>query len=346
MNGCIYPGPHNEMSEEHYLPAALGRFKGYEPLRDRICRECNTHLGKAVETEFLRTGAIVFFRWLVGVSGQDGLPPSPFYRRAAGMPPIHMTGRVPGFDYDLLFEVDPGMEEVYPLRQVVFEHRLLERPRAVPIHDRMLDNPEFLMELLREWGLDRGQPIRAFATDEEIPRVSDVLQRLGYAIPANWAVTTFPAQKIALVAEVTVSPAHFRAVAKIAFHYALKMFPDLTGMEAEFAAIKDFIWTGGDVDQFIRQRPDQFVANFRRMRPTHWMHILAVERTYDVILAHAQFFAGPGIVPPPYLVRIGRDPAKIIRRRESRAHQFVILDPAGGTGEMVDAEPLQYIRPP
>ena len=76
------------------------------------------------------------------------------------------------------------------------------------------------------------------------------------------------------------------------------------------------------------------------------MHILAVERTYDVILAHAQFFAGPGIVPPPYVVRIGVNPARIAARRESRAHQFVILDPAAGTGEMVDGDPLQLIVTP
>ncbi len=344
MNGCIYPGPHGVMSEEHYLPAGLGRFQGYDLLRDRVCRDCNKKIGDALETEFLRTGAIAFFRWLVGVSGRDGPPPSPFYRRAAGMPPIHMMGRPKGFDYDLLFEVAPGTEVAYPLRQVVFGHPLLAHPRAVPIHDRMRENPEFLRELLREWGLDRGQPIHAFATEKEIPWVSDLLRTLGYTVPANW-VTEFPAQKISLIAEVTVSPAHFRAVAKIAFHYVLKMFPDLTGMEAEFAAIKDFIWTGGAIAEFVRQRSDQFVRNFERERPTKWMHILAVERTYDVILAHAQFFAGPGIVPPPYVIRIGRDPARIMRPRETRAHQFVILDPAGSTGEMVDAEPLQYIRP-
>ena len=153
MAQCIYPGLHGVASEEHYLPVAFGKFDGYEPLRDRICRECNTRLGNAVETEFLRTGAIVFFRWLLGVMGRDGLPPSPFYRRAVGIPPILMMGRPAGFDYDLLFEVDPGSEEVYPLRQVVFEHPLLERPRAVPIHDRMRGSPEFLTELLREWGL-------------------------------------------------------------------------------------------------------------------------------------------------------------------------------------------------
>ncbi len=331
------------MSDEHYLPSALGRFRGYEPLQGRVCRPCNTHIGNAVETEFLRTGAIAFFRWMVGVSGRDGLPPSPFYRRAAGMPPILMVGRAAGFEYDLLFEVEPGAENVYPLRQVVFEHSLLARPQAVPIHDRMRENPGHLMELLREWGLDRGKPIRAFAAPDEIPWVSDLLQKLGYPIPADWAVIEFPAQKIALVAEVTVSPAHFRAVTKIGFHYALKMFPDLTGTEAEFGPIKDFIWAGGDVAQFVQQRADQFVKNFDRMRPTQWMHILAVERTYDLILAHAQFFAGPGIVPPPYVIRIGRNPGRIVSRREVRAHQFVILDPAGETGEMVNAEPAQFI---
>lgn len=343
---CIYPGPHGDMSDEHYLPAALGRFR-CQPLEGRVCRPCNTYIGDTVETEFLRTGAIAFFRWMVGVSGRDGLLPSPFYRRAAGMPPIHMTGRAPGFAYDLLWEVDPGTQDVYPLRQVVFVHRLLAEPRAVPIHDRMRDNPEALAELLRDWGLGRGQPIRAFATPEEIPWVSDLLRSLGYAIPADWAVTEFPAQKIQLIAEVTVSPAHFRAVAKIGFHYVLKMFPDLTGTEAEFAPMKDFIWAGrGDVAQFVRQRSDQFVRNFERARPTQWMHILAVERTYSVILAHAQFFAGPGIVPPPYVIRIGRNPARIDSRREVRGHQFVILDPAAGTGEMVDAEPAQFIWVP
>ena len=36
------------------------------------------------------------------------------------------------------------------------------------------------------------------------------------------------------------------------------------------------------------------------------MHILAVEITFDLILAHAQFFAGPGSLPPPYAIRLGR----------------------------------------
>ena len=279
------------MSDEHYLPAALGKFQGYEPLRDRVCAACNKKIGDAVETEFLRTGAIVFFRWLVGVSGRDGPPPSPFYRRAAGLPPILMMGRVPELRHNLFFEVEQGTEKVYPLRQVVFEHPLWIEPQPAPIHDRMREHPEHLTELLREGGLDRGRPTRVFAAPDEIPWVSDLVRSLGYTVPDDWSVTEFSPRKMSLVAEVRVSPAHFRAVAKIGFHYALKMFPDLTGMEAEFAPIKDFIWAGGDVTQFVQQRADQFVRNFRSMRPTNWMHILSVERSYEVIRAQVQFFA-------------------------------------------------------
>ena len=120
------------MSEEHYLPAALGTFQGYEPLLDRVCTTCNKKIGDAVETEFLRTGAIVFFRWLVGISGRDGPPPSPFYRRAAGLSPILMIGRVPELGHNLFFEVELGTQNVYPLRQIVFEHQLWIEPQPAP----------------------------------------------------------------------------------------------------------------------------------------------------------------------------------------------------------------------
>ena len=39
------------------------------------------------------------------------------------------------------------------------------------------------------------------------------------------------------------------------------MFPELTGTESEFDAIKNFIWTGGDAAQFVSQRSDQFVKS-------------------------------------------------------------------------------------
>src|SRR5262245_37310353 len=165
---CIYCPYQGDLSKEHYLPAALGDFQGYELLLERVCQTCNNHIGNTIETEFARTGAIGFFRWLLGESGPHSAPRSPFYNREAGIDPILMTGRAPGFDYDLFFEVEPGTENAYPLRQAVFEHPLLAKPRAVPIHDRVKGHLEVLQALLREWGLDTARLTRVFATDKEI----------------------------------------------------------------------------------------------------------------------------------------------------------------------------------
>lgn len=345
---CIYPGPHGVMSKEDYLPVALGHFKGCEPLCDRVCEKCNNRIGNTAEVQFLRAGPVAFFRWLLGIEGRDGLLPSPFYRGAGGAPPLYMLGRAPGFDYDLLWEVEPGTENVYPLRQIVFDHPLVGC-HPVSIVDRMQGRPELLMKYLTDNRLEGAKPVHVFAAPDEIPWVTELLRAVGGVPPGNWVTTVFTPQKIQLVVNLKVTQAYFRAVAKIAFHYALKQFPDLTGLEPDFTPIKEFIWAGGDGDRFVRQKSDQFFDNFRRgYQPSHWMHILAVERTYSNIIAHAQFFAGPHSLPPPYQVWIGRNPSRIDRGRELRAHQFVILDPtasSGAVGVMEDAQPAQYIKP-
>ena len=348
MLGCIYPGPHDVMSEEHYLPAALGRFERYEPLYDRVCRKCNKKIGDNAEVQFLRAGPIAFFRWVLGIEGRDGPPPSPFYRGAGGAPPLYMLGRAPGFDYDLLWEAELATENVYPLRQIVFHHPLAGY-HPVPVLDRMSGRPEVLLDHLKENALENASPIHVFAAPDEIPWVTELLHAVGGVPPGNWATTSFTPQKIQLIVNVKVTHAYFRAVAKIAFHYTLKQFPDLTGLEPEFSPIKQFIWEGGESERFVRQDSGQFVENFRRgSRPTQWMHILWVERTYQKIVAHAQFFAGPRSLPPPYTISIGRNPSRIVSRPEQRAHQFVILDPtaaSGMVGIMEDAQPAQYITP-
>src|SRR5439155_20107954 len=106
---CIYPGPHSDqMSVKHPVPYALGRFSGFALLRDRVCRACNTEIGKRIETQFLPAGPTGFFRWLLGVRGRGGLPPSPFLTGAAGVPAMEMPGRLPDAPYEVLFEVNPA----------------------------------------------------------------------------------------------------------------------------------------------------------------------------------------------------------------------------------------------
>src|SRR6266508_19244 len=87
-------------------------------------------------------------------------------------------------------------------------------------------------------------------------------------------------------------------------------------MEPEFSDVKQFIWDGsGDADRFVRQCKDRFVANFNASeRPTEWMHILAVRRTFMAITANAQFFAGPRSLPPGYEISLDRKSTRLNSR--------------------------------
>jgi len=52
---------------------------------------------------------------------------------------------------------------------------------------------------------------------------------------------------------------------------------------------------------------------------------------------------------PPYQIRIGRDPSRILSKPQRRAHQHVILSASPDqvpTGEMVDANPVNHVWVP
>jgi hypothetical protein len=66
-SNCIYFGPHDIISPEHYQPMALGDFGEFQVLHGKVCRACNNLIGQRTETQFLRTGPIALFRWMLGV---------------------------------------------------------------------------------------------------------------------------------------------------------------------------------------------------------------------------------------------------------------------------------------
>ena len=39
-------------SRKNYLPEALGKFRGFKGLDDRICKECNGRCGREFEDQF------------------------------------------------------------------------------------------------------------------------------------------------------------------------------------------------------------------------------------------------------------------------------------------------------
>ncbi len=261
-----------------------------------------------------------------------------------------MRGPAPSAPYEVLWEIIPGTQSIQPLRQIIFELPSgASHPVMIP--DHMKGDPDLLRRELRQRGLDDAKPVHGWAPVEDIPWVNELLEFLTGAPPSRWETPEFQVEGVTLPATVTMKEEYFRAIAKIAFHYTLKTFATLTGLEPEFTRIREYIWSGagGGRARPVRHLERQVYDNLRMgYRPKYWSHILGVDRTYRRIVAYAQFFIGPRSLPSPYEIEIGANPARMFSPPDRRAHLFV-MDPAaaadGFIGVMEDALVTPYIIP-
>jgi hypothetical protein len=205
----------------------------------------------------------------------------------------------------------------------------------------MLSDSAKFIESLRVEELEHALPVHGFAHSEEISVLEALLTSSNFPVPKKWneAGSEFTPGHVSVTLEAPMGFEPFvRSVAKIAFHYTLKVFSDLSGNESEFRAIKEFIWSGGE-NRFVEQVQGPELIQ----PPTCWSHFIFVKQSYEEIVARVHLFVPPpgavSAMPPPFYVLVGRSPSRIVRGVEQRAHQFAMsqLDvPSGPIGEMVD----------
>jgi hypothetical protein len=119
--------------------------------------------------------------------------------------------------------------------------------------------------------------------------------------------------------ELTVNSHYWQALAKIGFHYYLcHTRRGVRGDEQGFAGIRDFIINGGDREQFFRKPKNLFALPFGElpqggvMTPTQWCHILGADETSGEVAAYVQMFVGPGCIPEPHYIVLGKLDSEIV----------------------------------
>jgi hypothetical protein len=312
MAKCIYC-PEEADSVEHHLPRALGNFKGYVPLLERVCSICNGKIGN-LDEQLTRSGIEAFFRAYLEIDGRKSHDKvNPFYRGSAGGQRLEMVGVNQATGQDVALELVGGNEarELRCATLVADDNTV----HVITITDGM--TPEQFKKRLMDLGVKKFKTADFSAAPEEIVWVESLMSGLTFDNRTDWAHSTVgPIVYGPARIKFTVTSRYFRCLAKIGFHYFLTKSTLFRGDETQFEDIRDFIINEGDVDKcrsFVTYNQQPLAWQLRNgMRLSAWGHILCAETDYMEFRAKVQLFAGPEAQPNVYTIRLGRNPSRII----------------------------------
>lgn len=304
---CIYCNEIKQLSKEDFLPRGFGKFKGISALSDKICIQCNNRF-QVFEGPFLQNSMIGFLRYVNGIDGRSKHDiHNPFQNRSYGIPPIKVTSKYPGEDYEVVIEIDKGTRHGREAKQLILKdvdgstHNIL-------LTDSIKTSDDLRSELERLNLID-AQPYRMFYSDAEAEWAKGLLKDIYPNIRFGESVKTSKDGDIINYTgktEIDYSK-DCRCISKIAFHYLLKHYPFFSGFEPEFSAIKNFIYSGGN--------PINFVASFNlesQNSSGKLGHIIAIDFVNGKIVVYIRLFWGIENSTALQIVNIGDNPLKNI----------------------------------
>lgn len=332
---CIYCGNTFDPTRgegDHIIPSQFGEFRDDCRFR-RVCPDCNSKIGRT-EQQMVQSGPEGFFRQIIkprskrlnkrGIGRARGAMGAP--------PPQHMVDM--GDHLALVEPLSENPQDVSPV-----DHILVRDAADKEAHIRLFPGirAEQVRKTLENAGLGEMKEARLHCGDEHWAEYTSLLKELwpeskveeGDPTPAGVHPETPGTIKF------VVNAHYFQAVAKIAFHYFLSHSRrGFRGDEPHFAAIRDFIINGGNSDQFFKHanRP-RFVFPFGELSgggvvtPSQWCHVLAACEAGGQAVAYVQLFVGPGCIPSPHCIWLGRWDSPIITPNSMWAHVYLYDKP-------------------
>ena len=294
-SSCIYTAPKGMCSggaaldDEHYLSRGLGNFRGYELLREKICRDCNGRFGRELEDIFLHVGPVAALREMARLEGRKGHRKKPiFHEPTRGYGPIQLIGSGPEGESEILWEPVKGTDG-RPLRQIVFRDRNGKiLPIALP---KRVQSKDGLIDLLASEKASDLKPVEIYP-DPDDPDGFEKMASLCAEVFGLRATnrTISGGSQVNARYDFPPPPEYRRAIAKIGFHFFLTAFPELSGLESEFNEIKRLIYLGGDPTRFVTEKTQVLPAQLSPV--TTWIHLLCADWEQDYLRARVQLFAG------------------------------------------------------
>ena len=348
---CLYcPNPPD--SPEHWLPRSLGEFGSEQILRDRVCGECNRLLGKQVDEEWIRTGPEGVLRRALGIEGRHGAATgNPHYFRASTDFPVQATN--PDADEalperNLLWETVPASDG--ELRAQLLEQLVLVKDGhriSVPLNAQW--NAATLRTAIANRGAEGGALVEVYADRATLEQMRPLLREVLPGFEAEWFERDGAGQQPRQLQFANhLREPYLRGIAKIAFHGALKLLPNLDGYAREFEHVRRWIRFGERPPQpFWRLVAQPILAGLGAgVVLRDWGHVVAVDSAYQTVSVKMQFFVGPGVMPQTWVVLLGRNPARIAAAvSEARYFRYFGERRNGLDGDIQPVHAIKMVRP-
>jgi len=328
---CIYCGELFDPTAgegDHVLSAQLfGLFEGEKRFRG-LCKACNNKIGR-LEQGAIRGSHLGFYRFLVR--------PKPGRPNKSGclIPRGISRATQPKFTVE-----SDGRTQLIELND--------EHPECGVLVDQL--------ELYDDKG--NHDQVRLYS-GMGVERLRSEIQSSRVKHPTTWIVNSsqsLSAEFLSLVSQVltaskteelegvdpgiyegytsavfSVTKDFFRVLAKIAFHYYLVHNPrSFKGDESGFEHLRRFILDGtGDVEELFKTSGPQFQTPFVRTPsgafcPKFWCHILAAAEEKGSIVAYLQFYLGPGSIPDPHYITLGRSDSRLVLPNPAFGHVYEV----------------------
>lgn len=342
MNTCVYCEREAD-SLEHVVPASFGEFENAPNLVNRLCQKCNNALG-LLDEQYSRCGPEAFFRTLYGIQGrsrQDEV--NIFERGSAGGQRFDLKAYDANLGIEVALECENGTYR--RMRQLVFVEQS-GKTHHLPIREG--STPEQLRSAYEKLAVAKPFDVHFFYGPEEKEWVEPLLKE-------TWPAATFGGETAGstmyqgATGTIGLTNRYFRAIAKIGFHYFLTQFPQYTGREPMFAAIREYILDDkGGVDranEFIGERQDPLIAQMMvpGTRPDGWRaHVLGAEVRPGECRACLQMFLSDAWPSRVYTVSLAKD--RSIIETQAFGTFYVYVEKESSSRLVGEASPLDVIR--
>lgn len=333
----------------------MGTFENQPTLKNRVCQECDTEIGKC-EGQLVKCGIEAMLRIQAGIIGRSGRnSPSPFRQRHYGYGPITVEMEFPYTGWRVLVEPREDGSTCEPLPQIVMIGSK-GHCGQIPIREAKTLTAEMLKREIATLGQHEWRKVWAVQLDDaDVDHIFGLLDQIGILGSEDCLTNIRPLDgtiKMRASGIAVYGREYFRAIAKIAFHYFLLHSHSglFNGSEPEFERVRRFIrhGEGSEGDFVIEGSAPLLCDSSGRDRPPFYGHILLMDIGLDRIAVWVQLFVGHDYKRSWRRVILSTERRHVFLSSEEFGHYYRIIEPRKRSryDGVVEEQPVaQIIRP-